>query len=318
MTQPKAAFGELSVRTKSRGGEIFGGIDYLGDLGRLDERRIIIMVHGFNVDLQAARDTYGTFLDRLRAHVGQGRFKALGEFWGFYWPGDHPDPVTSARTFPDRIDTTKEAGRQLARLMIEYLKPHQEVFFIAHSLGCRVVLETLRAIAEREGDEANKSGRPTRLGAPVRGILLMAAAVPYQLCEEGVKKPFHPRDRERPKDWVIHSRCDWILHHLFPKGEEKHSGDKSEAVGRHGWPIGRWHSTLETDLGHSEYWGKSPLVLSTVPDMLEMRKVQELPERPTRIRCRKLPSFHLPKNILRSRNIGDPAESGWQTLLEQY
>jgi hypothetical protein len=24
------------------------------------------------------------------------------------------------------------------------------------------------------------------------------------------------------------------------------------------------------------------------------------------------------KNILRSRNIGDSAESGWQTLLEQY
>jgi hypothetical protein len=226
--------------------------------------------------------------------------------------------VKSATTFPARIDTTKEAGRQLARLIIDYLKPHQEVFFIAHSLGCRVVLDTLRAIAEREGTEAKKSGRPTRLGAPVRGILLMAAAVPYQLCEEGAKKPFHPRDPRRPKDWVIHSRCDWILHHLFPRGEEKHSGDKSEAVGRHGRPIGRWHSSLETDLGHGEYWSKSPLVLRTVPDVLEMRKFQELPERPKRIRCHKLRNFHLPRNILRPRNIGDPSEYGWQTLLEQH
>ncbi len=276
------------------------------------------MVHGFNVDLEAARDTYGTFLDRLRAHVGQGQFKTLGAFWGFYWPGDHPNPAKSAATFPVRIETTKEAGRQLARLIINYLKPHQEVFFIAHSLGCRVVLDTLRAIAEREGDEAEKSGRPTRLGAPVRGILLMAAAVPYQLCEDGAKKPFHPRDPQRPKDWVIHSKCDWTLHHLFPKGQEAHSGDESEAVGRHGWPIGRWHSTLETDLGHSEYWRKSPQVLRTVPDVLGVPKSQQLPERPKDIRCRKRQAFHLPRNILPTRNVGDSAESGWQTLLEQY
>jgi hypothetical protein len=221
-------------------------------------------------------------------------------------------------TCPVRIEATKAAGSQLARLIINYLKPHQEVFFIAHSLGCRVVLETLRVIAEREGDESKKSGIPTRLGAPVRGILLMAAAVPYQLCEEGAKKPFRRRDPQRPKDWVIHSKCDGVLHHLFPKGEQAHSGDKSEAVGRHGWPIGRWHSALETDLGHSEYWRKSSLVLSTVPDVLGMLTSQKLPERPKDIRCRELPTFHLPKNILRARNVGDSIGSGWQTLLEQY
>jgi predicted alpha/beta hydrolase family esterase len=62
------------------------------------------------------------------------------------------------------------------------------VFFVAHSLGCRVVLEALYAIAVQE-EEAGHS-----LGAPVRGVFLMAGAVPFALCEDQDGRIFRRRN----------------------------------------------------------------------------------------------------------------------------
>jgi hypothetical protein len=156
------------------------------------------------------------------------------------------------------------------------------------------------------------------LGAPVRGILLMAAAVGYQECEDGDENPFHRRDPQRPQDWVIHSACDRVLGSAFPLGDKVYTGHHGEAVGLHGWPISptpRWHRSLETDLGHFDYWKGSPLVLSTVPAMLAMQRSQELPERPKNVRCRKLQAIRPSTRTSRTRNVGDPSESDWKILV---
>jgi len=66
-------------------------------------------------------------------------------------------------TFSVRIDEAKEAGRQLAGSITDKLEPRQEVFFVAHSLGCRVVLEALYTIAGRRIGRGAASAR--RCGA---------------------------------------------------------------------------------------------------------------------------------------------------------
>lgn len=299
---------ELSVRKRPQGGDVFRGMQFRGQLAQLSEPRIIILVHGFNVNSESASKRYGEFLHRLEKRIYPNSLEKLGAFIAFHWPGDHPSRGLSVPTFPIRIPVTAIVGGQLARLITERLKPHQEVFFIAHSLGCLVVLETLHAIAEKEQETGRRSG------AAVRGIFLMAAAVPYKECRDGI---FRRRDPLRPRDWVIHSTDDKVLQRAFPPGWKLYSGDAVEAVGLNGMPNdGRWHCSVPTELGHFDYWKASP-VLENVPGMLGALVPRQLPDRPDGSQSGKLPSADLAARVLNIREIGAPLGEEWTVVLEQ-
>jgi Alpha/beta hydrolase of unknown function (DUF900) len=298
---------ELSVRTRDRGGAVDNTVRARGRLSRLTEGRIIILVHGFNVDAKHAHKTYQDFLIRLQAQTWPTPLDSFGAFWGFHWPGDHRNRLVSLSTFPVRVEVAKSAGRELARLILEYLGSDQEVFFIAHSLGCRVVLETLHEIAHQR----SHSGQ--REGASVQGTFLMAAAVPYQKCGEGAI--FYQMNQERPRNWVIHSVHDWVLVIPFAVGEGGHGEGGGEAVGRHGWPLQRWSETVETDLGHGEYWETWRDVLENIPTMLGASAPRLLPERPDGSRSSQLPRSELPAREPDPRQLGEPLRSDWQDLL---
>ena len=183
---------ELSVRTRDRGGSVNYNVRARGRMSRLTSRRIIILVHGFNVDAKKARKTYQDFLTRLQAQTWPAQLDSFGAFWGLHWPGDHRSRVASLLTFPVRVEGTRSVAHGLTRFIVDYLGPDQEVFFIAHSLGCRVVLETLHEIAER------KSPSPERAGASVQGTFLMAAAVPYDKCDK--RGEFYQKNRGVPPE----------------------------------------------------------------------------------------------------------------------
>jgi hypothetical protein len=278
---------------------------FRGRRERLTARRLVILVHGFNVDMASARERYEEFLSRLEVRAWPAPLERYGAFFGFHWPGDHRFKPASVATFPVRIDEAKEAGQQLARLIRKCLRSDQEVFFIAHSLGCRVVMEALYAMAAMEADGL----------APVRGVFLMAGAVPYQKCEGD--EIFHRRDPERPRDWVIHSARDRVLQFSFPSGEWLHGEGGGEAIGRHGLPAGRWHRSVPTKLGHGDYWNTWPGVLENVPDMLGDALPLQLPEWPDDLSSGALPGNDLAVRVLAERQIGSPLESGWEVLLPQ-
>jgi pimeloyl-ACP methyl ester carboxylesterase len=278
-------------------------------MSRLNESRIIILVHGFNVDAENASKTYQDFLIRLQAQTWPAPLDSFGAFWGFHWPGDHRNRILSLLTFPVRVEVARSAGRELARLILDYLGPDQEVFLVAHSLGCRVVLEALVEIAARKGHPGQ------RKGASVQGTFLMAAAVPYLKCGEGA--PFYQANRDHPRNWVIHSVHDWVLMMPFRAGEGEHGEGGSEAVGRHGWPLKRWSETVETDLGHGDYWETWNHVLENIPKMLRANGPRVLPERPDGSRSSRLPRSELPTRGSVPRQIGEPIRSDWQDLFER-
>ena len=299
---------ELSVRTRDRGGAVNNNVRARGRTSRLTKGRVIILVHGFNVNAKQARKTYQDFLTRLQAQTWPTPLDSFGAFWGFHWPGDHRIRLVSLLTFPVRVAEARYAGQQLARLILEYLGSNQEVFFIAHSLGCRVVLEALRAIADKRRFPLE------RKGASVQGTFLMAAAVPYQQCGQG--STFDQKSREYPRNWVLHSAHDWVLMIPFRGGEEGHGEGGGEAVGRHGWPLHRWYKTVATDLGHGDYWETWRDVLENIPKMLGAAAPQLLPERPDGSRSSRLARSELPVREPDPRQIGEPLRSDWQDLLE--
>ena len=122
------------------------------------------------------------------------------------------------------------------------------VHFVAHSLGCRVALETIEFLRQN--------------GGPVVGkVCLMAAAVPLFKVQTGgelVEAMEHAGEVR-----ILHSDDDAVLRDTFPPGQTLAGGNEGffpTALGLHGFlsaASGRIVSVDVDNAGHGDYWGHS-------------------------------------------------------------
>ncbi len=320
---PAVLLNDLSVRRGNDAARMFNGIRAKGMLSQLSSKRLVIFVHGYNVRAEAARDTYQAFLDDVIKKNDRLTQPAFCTYWGFHWPGDHDGPpvartATSLSTFSIKIEFANTAGRQLAYLLGK-LRRDQEVYFIAHSLGCRVVLATLYEMQRLR----NFAGTEWT-GAKVNGAFLMAAAVPWMTCDtepvyggaDDVQHHFQRREPE-PQEWVFFSDRDGVLNVPFSTGEYLHGEGGGEAVGVHGWPApGRWDRPVPTKMGHGDYWPDTERVVrDKVPAMLGLtvsRQPQAAKPRRARPPWRLLQVRPQPR-----RALGAPLDHDWHTLIDE-
>jgi pimeloyl-ACP methyl ester carboxylesterase len=219
-------------------------------------RRIYILVHGFNNTPDQASSSYDDLMHRVENHLGAAQCRKI---WEFYWPGYEEgfQPLISLRTgirpasrivtashYHKQIPKAIEAGEKLGKYILQlHTKTQQtEVIFIGHSLGCRLILETLKQI---EG-EAPASKIPA--------ILLMAAAVPVDYVQEGgsLRSALELCERR----FALFSHRDWVLSLCFPPGQMRANdgGPSPEAVGWRGAPDKCWTGKQRTHLFHGQYW----------------------------------------------------------------
>lgn len=241
--------------------------DTVADTGSLADRtapRLVVLIHGYQNDERKARKSYGRFQARFGDAVPGGLGKA-GAVWEFHWPGDHPLGAVSMTTYPVRVPVAILAGKALADDWLARLRRKQDVYIVAHSLGCRVALEAVRTI-RRQG-----ASWP---GARVRSVFMLAPAVPVPQCEAAgpLGAPL-----ARSSEHVFFSRSDWVLFGGFRPGQYL-VGEHGAAVGRRGEPAPRWTSRNDTGLGHSGYW-KSPDVVRTIAELLGLVPWRSIEER---------------------------------------
>jgi len=227
---------------------------------------LILLVHGYNNDQYEAAGSFYRMrcnLDNILSFSGlpeSVRRNAQEHIWEFFWPGYQPIPVMNPqarrRSWGETVISAtsyshevRKARSWVSENLFKYLLQIQpaDIFFISHSLGCRVVLETVRGLQE---------SLLTRIS--VRGFLLMAAAVPVHLLRPG--GPLRPSAEIPPKKYCLYSRRDMVLFLAFPPGE-LFSGEapiygSPIAIGRHGWPSSMFSSRENTSLGHGDYWTK--------------------------------------------------------------
>lgn len=215
-------------------------------------RDVLIGTHGFNVNRKdgiASLTAWSSLLD-----LGPN-----GCFVGVLWPGD-------SRWLPV-VDYPVEGGEAMdsARLLAPYLdrafRGAASLSFASHSLGARMVLETIR-----------------HLQRPVRRLVLMAGAIDDN-CLTGEYRDAAARVEAIS---VLASRSDLVLKIAFPVGNPLsglispghpywqgalgHDGpdDPCPANVRAGWQIPNgW------DYGHGDYLGGTPPALRPpvlVPD----------------------------------------------------
>jgi len=260
--------GDLSVRERPSGGGVTKEVLENPAGWMLLYSRVVILVHGYNNSLKAACRSYA----KLRRLMPV-RFPRVGQF---FWPGDLSNGLLSKLSYPAQIESAREAAGRLARFLGDVARERRmplEIVLVGHSLGCRVVLETLRA------------ARSMTDWPSVRVVCLMAAAVPRGHVRPGGElRDAIAAGRDR---LVLHSRDDGVLQWTFPIGQlaagVKEWGGQiwPEAVGRHGNPTSYPTQSYEmSGNGHGDYWSDerviprlAPLVGTAVPRTIDARRI---------------------------------------------
>ena len=215
-----------------------------------------VLVHGFNNHAGEAANSYTAgFRKRqygLNPAIPPGSLEP--ELADVYWPGDADWPWLLDKLdfliYPVAVGTARSAAPLLADALLGMPNLHT-VRFVGHSLGCRLILETVDILKRR--------GRPA-----IDAICLMAAAVPCEMVEPGGE--FDPLLRDLvaggTRIHLLHSKKDTVLRFAFPAGQALAgpSEASARALGYTGPPPDMVGRSAVTDrsvpgAGHGDYWG---------------------------------------------------------------
>lgn len=242
----------IDLRQKSEGGGLrIPPLERWHADQRVPQRELLVLVHGYNNHEQEASEAYACARRRQKSRLATPPLqRALDNMLGdAFWPGDAEWAGALDRLdflyYSTAVGVAPAAGQALAH----HLRRRSDVLvvhFLAHSLGCRVVLETLRALAVEGGPKVGK-------------VCLMAAAVPtYMTCPGGdlygaLTLPQALR--------VLYSPADTVLAGAFPPGQMlAGEGFLPTAVGRYG-DVPLHSGAVERDhiagARHGDYWGSN-------------------------------------------------------------
>jgi len=186
----------LDFRASTTGGAVVPGIVMPGpglgtELQLRVEPRITFLLHGYNVNRENGRASLLRLAARLSASQNEAVVAVL-------WPGDH---WTRAVSYSFEGRDADDSAQALAEYVKTYITRSTDISFVSHSLGARVVMETIK-----------------RLGAyRIRQVVLMAPAIDdsslanpkvYQVAAGGA-------DRVA----VLASRKDNTLRYAYPAGD---------------------------------------------------------------------------------------------------
>lgn len=258
---------QISLRSSPVGGAITNAHVQPDNVVR-DATVLTLLIHGFANDLETARISFARFREQFGDALNR-------ETVDVFWPGDMATPsalhngqrgyvsaALSVIAYPmqisraqdsaiflmrrlhtdlnDRLNIAASAGRVVTKLRLR---------IVAHSLGCLLALELLKALEARLGSDLE-----------IDLVVLMAAAVPrFRLRSPDLGGALSLAKNVR----VYYSLNDKILMAAFPAGQVLYrpfphgwSGPRRVAIGRHGCGDYLLPNTVERQgtHDHGDYW----------------------------------------------------------------
>ncbi len=208
----------------------------------INSPEIMILIHGYNVSEEEAKETYRKFEKNFNLYCNKVSTLNKVIYW-FLWPSDKPNKLSSMISYYQTLKSAKICGKKFA----DYLNQLQlksfnnqppRIILIGHSLGCRLLLEALKT---------------TKKDNKIWDIILMAAAVPVDLVKQGELLNLQKNTRENYH--ILYSKNDLVLRIAFPAGQRLAGEASWEAVGFKGNPNpGTWSKRKEMNYDHSDYW----------------------------------------------------------------
>jgi hypothetical protein len=183
----------LDLRSDPRGGAVVPARLTSGTLDELQQcRSVVFMVHGFNVDRADGTVELTALGARLPA-MGAGATVAV------LWPGDS---IVGPLSYPFETSKADDSAVELATYIGENLPQHPAISFIGHSLGCRVVMETVRQLWMK--------------GIAVSQVCVMAAAIDNDSLGAAVE--YFNAAEFAARVGVLWSPSDQVLEFAYPLG----------------------------------------------------------------------------------------------------
>lgn len=221
--------------------------DTLVPAARLEEatrnRDVLVAAHGFNVDRAFARRSL-SYWDSLQSLPEDMVFLAV------LWPGD--SAWLPGLDYPVEGNEAIASGNLLAGFILRHLPGAASFSFASHSLGARLVLQTIRRIGAR---------------ARVRRLMLMAGAIDDSCLDDEYADAAQAVEQIS----VLSSYRDDVLALAFPLG------NFAAGLFTRGCPY--WHAALGREGPHSTLAGKIQARWQ-IPDPWNYGHSDYLPQRP--------------------------------------
>lgn len=257
---------DLVLRAEPKGGDVQDPVLYergqrLHHNPLAGASRLILFVHGFNVDLVDAADSYAVLQGRLADAAPAGRDWAFGTpVVRVFWPGDADWGWFSALVYPQAIGKANDTGRRLAAWLAAQAPGGLTVDWLCHSMGNRVALAAMQALG---GQAGVRVGRCLHLAAAVSTWQLED---PGQAMHAGLQRALADAQASGARDAAVtsvHSVSDMVLALAFPVGETLQASTQGVfpmALGHEHWRGGdalapHFGQLARDHLGHGDYWG---------------------------------------------------------------
>jgi pimeloyl-ACP methyl ester carboxylesterase len=243
----------LSYREEAVGGEVSALPKISDERAIIQAQHLVLLIHGYNNDTQAAKDAYEGFHARQRDLDADARYGIGRTFVEVYWPGDAAWGFASFLFYMGSIKRAITTAVRLADYLTGNIGNVVRIDIVAHSMGCRLATELLRALANQP------------ITPQIERIVFMAGAVPTFMLEQR-----NPSRRLRPSyDQVLrdgarslYSGSDMVLALAFPAGQSLAPGEEGflpTALGHAKWADPTLPNNLDQQqnpgAGHSDYWG---------------------------------------------------------------
>lgn len=187
----------LDFRSADTGGAIVPGVIVSGlglgsEMQLRAERRLALLFHGYNVNRQQGCASLLRAVKMLQPAPSVAYVAVL-------WPGDHWSGTVS---YPIEGRDADDTAAALATYIGDVVARESELSFVSHSLGARVVLETLKRL-------------PTTY--TIRQVCLMAGAVDDTCTAD--PKDYRRAVSRTERVAVLASKQDRILRYAYPLGD---------------------------------------------------------------------------------------------------
>lgn len=156
--------------------------------GDIQSRHVLIGTHGFNVDRAGG-------IAHLSNWEGLLQLAPPSVFVGLLWPGD--SVWAHGLDYPDEARIADETGQRIAPFLDAQFGGAASISFVSHSLGARVILETI-----------------SKMARPVRRATLMAGAID----DNCLNTEFRASAARTGEVSVLASMQDAVLRDAFPLG----------------------------------------------------------------------------------------------------
>jgi pimeloyl-ACP methyl ester carboxylesterase len=245
----------LSLRQSDKGGELSDAPTANPENVLNLTWHLVLLIHGYNNDLQAGREAYEGFREVQRRLAGLEEHQQItdGQLVDIYWPGDANWGIASPLYYPWSIAKAKEAAAVLAESLKRAVAENgfKQIEIIAHSMGGRLTFELIKHLV-------------LEVGVRVRRVVFMAAAFPTFMLDPDdgnqLRAAYDAKVQEGSTS--LFSPDDMVLALAFPLGQ-------TIAGSGEGWfPTALGHNVWKSHLtptnlaqhqihgaGHSDYWG---------------------------------------------------------------